>query len=71
MAKLKAEFLAHYYESAWRSDTRESLGKIHTLSKLASNVAPLANLRDEQSRRSQIHDARRDPSGAETLTLRQ
>ena len=47
MAKLKAEFLAHYYEQHGVPARAKALGKIHSVSKLASNVAPLGQPRHE------------------------
>ncbi len=44
MAKIKIEFLAHYYEKHGTPLRARLMGHIHTLSKLAAPVAPLANL---------------------------
>ena len=44
MAKIKTEFLAHYYEKNGTPLRARIMGHIHTLSKLAAPVAPLANL---------------------------
>ncbi len=44
MAKIKIEFLAHYYEKHGTPLRARMMGHIHTLSKLAAPVAPLANL---------------------------
>ena len=44
MAKLKTEFLAHYYEAHGTPLRARVFGHIHTISKLTSPVAPLANL---------------------------
>ena len=44
MAKIKTEFLAHYYEKNGTPLRARLMGHIHTLSKLAAPVAPLANL---------------------------
>lgn len=44
MAKLKTEFLAHYYEAHGTPARARLMGHIHTLSRLGSAVAPLANL---------------------------
>src|SRR5579884_1845790 len=44
MAKIKTEFLAQYYDAHGTPLRARVFGHIHTLSKLASRVAPLANL---------------------------
>jgi FAD/FMN-containing dehydrogenase/Fe-S oxidoreductase len=44
MAKLKTEFLAHYYEAHGTPTRAKLFGKIHTLSRLGSAFAPVANL---------------------------
>jgi FAD/FMN-containing dehydrogenase/Fe-S oxidoreductase len=44
MAKLKTEFLAHYYDKHGTPLRARAFGNIHTISKLSSPVAPLANL---------------------------
>jgi len=44
MAKIKVEFLAHYYEKHGTPLRARLMGHIHTLSKIAAPVAPLANL---------------------------
>jgi FAD/FMN-containing dehydrogenase/Fe-S oxidoreductase len=44
MAKIKVEFLAHYYEKHGTPLRARMMGHIHTLSKIAAPVAPLANL---------------------------
>src|SRR5665811_443027 len=44
MAKIKIEFLAQYYEKHGTPLRTRLMGHIHTLSKLAAPVAPLANL---------------------------
>jgi Fe-S oxidoreductase len=44
MAKLKTEFLAHYYDHHGVPFRAKLMGKIHQTSKIASAVAPLANL---------------------------
>ncbi|CAN5756524.1 FAD-binding and (Fe-S)-binding domain-containing protein [soil metagenome] len=44
MAKLKTEFLAHYYAEHGTPFRAKAMGRIHTLSRLGSAVAPLANL---------------------------
>jgi FAD/FMN-containing dehydrogenase/Fe-S oxidoreductase len=44
MAKLKTEFLAHYYEAHGTPFRARAMGHIHTLSRLGSAFAPLANL---------------------------
>ena len=44
MAKIKTEFLAHYYEKHGAPMRVRMMGHIHTLSKAAAPVAPLANL---------------------------
>jgi FAD/FMN-containing dehydrogenase/Fe-S oxidoreductase len=44
MAKIKVEFLAHYYERHGTPLRARMMGHIHTVSKLAAPVAPLANL---------------------------
>ena len=44
MAKLKTEFLAHYYDEHGTPLRARVFGKIHTISKLSAPVAPLANL---------------------------
>ncbi|MDQ3614700.1 MAG: FAD-binding protein, partial [Chloroflexota bacterium] len=44
MAKIKIEFLAHYYEKHGTPLRARLMGHIHTMSKIAAPVAPLANL---------------------------
>jgi FAD/FMN-containing dehydrogenase/Fe-S oxidoreductase len=44
MAKLKTEFLAHYHEAHGTPLRARLMGHIHTLSRLGSMTAPLANL---------------------------
>lgn len=44
MAKLKTEFLAHYYEANGTPTRAKIFGKIHTLSRFGSTFAPLSNL---------------------------
>ncbi len=44
MAKLKTEFLAQYYEANGTPTRAKIFGKIHTLSRLGSTFAPVANL---------------------------
>ena len=44
MAKLKTEFLAQYYDAHGTPARAKLFGKIHTLSRLGSTFAPLANL---------------------------
>ena len=44
MAKLKTEFLAQYYDAHGTPTRAKIFGKIHTLSRLGSTFAPLANL---------------------------
>ena len=44
MAKLKMEFLAHYYDEHGIPFRNRVMGHIHTVSKLTRPVAPLANL---------------------------
>ncbi len=44
MAKIKTEFLAHYHEAHGTPLRARLMGHIHTLSKIAAPVAPLANL---------------------------
>ncbi|HVL24658.1 MAG TPA: FAD-linked oxidase C-terminal domain-containing protein, partial [Thermomicrobiales bacterium] len=44
MAKIKTEFLAHYYEKNGTPLRARMMGHIHTLSRMAAPVAPLANL---------------------------
>jgi Fe-S oxidoreductase len=44
MAKIKTEFLAHYYEKNGTPFRARMMGHIHTISKLAAPIAPLANL---------------------------
>jgi FAD/FMN-containing dehydrogenase/Fe-S oxidoreductase len=44
MAKIKTEFLAHYHERHGTPMRARLMGHIHTISKLAAPVAPLANL---------------------------
>jgi Fe-S oxidoreductase/FAD/FMN-containing dehydrogenase len=44
MAKIKTEFLAHYHERHGTPLRSRLMGHIHTVSKLAAPVAPLANL---------------------------
>jgi Fe-S oxidoreductase len=44
MAKIKTEFLAHYYEKHGTPLRARLMGHIHTLSRIAAPVAPLANL---------------------------
>ncbi|MGE3798275.1 MAG: FAD-binding and (Fe-S)-binding domain-containing protein, partial [Thermomicrobiales bacterium] len=44
MAKLKTEFLAQYYEAHGTPARAKLMGHIHTLSRLGSAFAPLANL---------------------------
>lgn len=44
MAKLKTEFLAHYYEAHGTPARAKLFGKIHTISHLGSTFAPVANL---------------------------
>jgi FAD/FMN-containing dehydrogenase/Fe-S oxidoreductase len=44
MAKLKTEFLAQYYEANGTPTRAKIFGKIHTLSRLGSTFAPIANL---------------------------
>ena len=44
MAKLKTEFLAHYYDAHGTPLRARVFGHIHDLSRLASPVAPLVNL---------------------------
>lgn len=44
MAKLKTEFLSHYYDRHGVPLRARMMGHIHTLSKVAAPVAPLANL---------------------------
>ncbi len=44
MAKLKTEFLAHYHERHGTPLRARLMGHIHTLSRVAAPVAPLANL---------------------------
>ncbi|MCC6945050.1 MAG: FAD-binding protein, partial [Thermomicrobiales bacterium] len=44
MAKLKTEFLAHYYDAHGTPARARVMGHIHTLSRLGSAFAPVANL---------------------------
>lgn len=44
MAKIKTEFLAHYHERHGTPVRARLMGHIHTLSRVAAPVAPLANL---------------------------
>ncbi|MCA9858283.1 MAG: FAD-binding protein [Thermomicrobiales bacterium] len=44
MAKLKTEFLAQYYEANGTPARAKLFGKIHSLSRLGSALAPVANL---------------------------
>ncbi|TXG79196.1 MAG: FAD-binding oxidoreductase [Thermomicrobiales bacterium] len=44
MAKLKIEFLAHYYEVNGTPNRAKLFGNIHTLSRLGSMFAPISNL---------------------------
>ncbi len=44
MAKIKTEFLAHYHERHGTPLRSRVMGHIHTVSRLAAPVAPLANL---------------------------
>jgi Fe-S oxidoreductase len=44
MAKLKTEFLAQYYDANGTPMRAKLFGKIHTLSRLGSTFAPIANL---------------------------
>ena len=44
MAKIKIEFLAHYYEKHGTPLRARMMGHIHTMSRLAAPIAPLANL---------------------------
>ncbi len=44
MAKIKTEYLAHYYERHGTPLRARVFGHIHTLSRLAAPVAPLANI---------------------------
>jgi FAD/FMN-containing dehydrogenase/Fe-S oxidoreductase len=44
MAKIKTEFLAHYYDKNGTPLRARIMGHIHTLSRIAAPVAPLANL---------------------------
>lgn len=44
MAKIKTEWLAHYHDAHGTPLRSRLFGRIHTLSKLAAPVAPLANL---------------------------
>jgi FAD/FMN-containing dehydrogenase/Fe-S oxidoreductase len=44
MAKLKTEFLAQYYDANGTPLRAKLFGKIHTLSRLGSTFAPIANL---------------------------
>jgi Fe-S oxidoreductase len=44
MAKIKTEFLAHYHERHGTPMRARMMGHIHTLSRIAAPVAPLANL---------------------------
>jgi len=44
MAKIKTEFLAHYYEKHGTPLRARMMGHIHTISKIAAPIAPLANL---------------------------
>src|SRR5699024_4155667 len=44
MAKIKTEFLGHYYDRHGVPLRARLMGHIHTLSKLSAPVAPLANL---------------------------
>ncbi|CAN5729520.1 FAD-binding and (Fe-S)-binding domain-containing protein [soil metagenome] len=44
MAKLKTEFLAHYYDTHGTPFRAKVMGHIHTLSRIGSAFAPLANL---------------------------
>jgi FAD/FMN-containing dehydrogenase/Fe-S oxidoreductase len=44
MAKIKTEFLAHYHEKHGTPLRARMMGHIHTLSRIAAPIAPLANL---------------------------
>jgi Fe-S oxidoreductase len=44
MAKLKAEFLAHYYDEHGTPLRARAFGNIHTLNRLGSFTAPIANI---------------------------
>jgi FAD/FMN-containing dehydrogenase len=44
MAKIKTEFLTHYYDKHGVPLRSRLMGHIHTLSKIAAPIAPLANL---------------------------
>jgi len=44
MAKIKTEFLAHYYDKHGTPLRARLMGNIHTVSKFAAPIAPLANL---------------------------
>jgi Fe-S oxidoreductase len=44
MAKLKVEFLAHYYEAHGTPLRARVFGHIHTISKISRPIAPVANL---------------------------
>lgn len=44
MAKIKTEFLTHYYDKHGVPLRARLMGHIHTLSKIAAPIAPLANL---------------------------
>jgi len=44
MAKIKTEFLTHYYEKHGVPLRARLMGHIHTISKVAAPIAPLANL---------------------------
>src|SRR5262249_18086753 len=48
LAKLKAEFLHHYYQAHRRPFGHRLLARIHLANRMAANVAPLANWLNEK-----------------------